>query len=55
MDFPAGTPVAGALETDKNIVKPNYLHRVHPFVTALTLVLLALTLAGALTATGMLP
>jgi hypothetical protein len=38
----------------KPALKPNYLHRVHPYVTALTLALLALTLAGTLTATGML-
>jgi hypothetical protein len=33
----------------------NYFHRVHPAITAFMLVLLALALAGALTATGWLP
>ena len=48
-----GTHVAGVCESENKPLKP-YLHRVHPYVTALLLVLLALTLAGTLTATGML-
>lgn len=36
-------------------LSPNYLRRVHPAITAVTLVLLALTLVGTLTATGLLP
>ena len=36
-------------------MNPNYLQRVHPAITAFTLVLLAVTLVGTLTATGLLP
>jgi len=34
---------------------PRYLHHVHPAISVAALVLLALALVGALTATGLLP
>ena len=55
MQICPGTGVAGESRQEKLASQMNYLHHVHPAITVFTLVLLALTLVGTLTAFGMLP
>jgi hypothetical protein len=45
----------GGRTRDNDNMKPSHFQHVHPAITVLTLVLLALALVGALTATGTLP